>query len=85
MGKTLEIGLEQIEEMDEIKFKLLEFIKSNNGVSRQDINNYMYPFFNTTNQKELNNKTRYIITFLREHGLIYNKGTTNKPKWVSKE
>ena len=85
VGKTLEVGSEQIEEMDKIKFKLLEYIKSNNGVSRQDINNYMYPFFNTTNQKELNNKTRYIITFLREHGFIYNKGTTNKPKWVSKE
>lgn len=30
--------------MDEIKFKLLEYIKSNDGVSRQDINNYIGTF-----------------------------------------
>ncbi len=80
-----EMDSEQTEEMDEIKIKLLEFIRSNNGVSRQDINNYMYPLFNTTDQKELNNKTRYIITFLRERDLIYNKGTTNKPSWIAKK
>ena len=80
-----EMDSEQTEEMDEIKIKLLEFIRSNNGVSRQDINNYMYPFFNTTDQKELNNKTRYIITFLRERNLIYNKGTNNKPSWIAKK
>lgn len=83
--KATEIILEPTEEMDEIKIKLLEYIKSNNGVSRQDINNFMYPLFDTTDQKELNNKTRYIITFLRERNLIYNKGTTNKPNWVVKK
>lgn len=77
--------LEPYEEMDEIKIKLLEYIKNNNGVSRQDINVYMYPFFETTNQNELNNKTRYIITFLRERDLIYNKGTKNKPRWIAKK
>lgn len=80
-----EMILEPYEEMDEIKIKLLEYIKNNNGVSRQDINVYMYPFFETTNQNELNNKTRYIITFLRERDLIYNKGTKNKPRWIAKK
>lgn len=45
----------------------------------------MYPLFNTTNKSELSNKTRYIINFLRERKLIYNKGTKNKPKWLSKK
>lgn len=72
------------EEIDELKLKLLEFIKSKNGVTRQEINDYIYPFFKIINSEELKNKTRYIITYLREKNYIENKGTKNKPKWVSK-
>lgn len=72
------------DEIDEIKIKLLEFIKVHNGVSRQEINEYMYPMFETDNIDELDNKTRYIITYLRERNFIENKGTKNKPKWISK-
>ena len=63
-------------------FKLFDYIKNSNGVSRQEINKYMYPLFDTTDENELNNKTRYIINFLRERNLIHNKGTKNKPKWI---
>ena len=45
----------------------------------------MYPLFDTKNENELNNNTRYIINFLRERDLIYNKGTKNKPQWVIKK
>ncbi len=71
--------------MDELKIKLLNYIKNNSGVNRQEINKYMYPLFDTKNENELNNKTRYIINFLRERDLIYNKGTKNKPQWVIKK
>lgn len=83
--KVTNISLENIEEMDEIKIKLLNYIKNNNGVSRQDINNYIYPLLDTINEKDLNNKTRYIINYLRERNLINNKGTKNKPKWIIKK
>ena len=85
LEKVTNISLENIDGMDEIKIKLLNYIKNNNGVSRQDINNYMYPLFDTINEKELDNKTRYIINFLRERDLISNKGTKNKPKWIIKK
>ena len=83
--KVKEISLEVIEEMDELKIKLLNYIKNNSGVNRQEINKYMYSLFDTQNENELNNKTRYIINFLRERDLIYNKGTKNKPQWVIKK
>lgn len=70
--------------IDEIKLKLYEFIKGKNGCSRREINEYMYPLFDTKNIYELNNKTRYIISYLRKQNLIYNEGTNNKPKWVVK-
>ena len=72
------------EELDEIKIKLLNFIKKHKGVTRQEINDYMYPMFENANANELDNKTRYIITYLRERNYIENKGTKNKPKWISK-
>ena len=62
----------------------MEFIKLHNGVSRKEINEYIYPFLESKNEKELNNKTRYIITYLRESNLIENIGTKNKPKWIKK-
>ena len=83
--KVKDISLEVIEEMDELKIKLLNYIKNNSGVNRQEINKYMYPLFDTKNENELNNKTKYIINFLRERELIYNKGTKNKPQWVIKK
>lgn len=73
-----------IQETSELKIILLEFIKLHNGVSRKEINEYIYPFLESKNEKELNNKTRYIITFLRESNLIENIGTKNKPKWIKK-
>ena len=83
--KTTAVILDDIEGMDELKLKLYNYIKSNNGVSRQEINDYMYPLFKTINKNELNNKTRYIISFLRERNLIYNVGTRNMPKWLLKK
>ena len=43
------------------------------------------PIINHKDENKLNNKTRYIINFLRERNLIHNKGTKNKPKWILKK
>ena len=77
--------LNSIEGMNDLKIKLFNYIKNNNSVSRKEINDYMYPLFDTTDINELNNKTRYIINFLRKKKLIYNEGTRTKPKWVTKK
>ena len=71
--------------MNELKIKLFDYIKNSNCVSRQEINDYMYPLFDTIDENKLNNKTRYIINFLKEQNLIHNKGTKNKPKWILKK
>ena len=71
--------------MDELKIKLFDYIKNSNCVSRQEINDYMYPLFDIIDEKKLNKKTRYIINFLRKQNLIHNKGTKNKPKKKKKK
>ena len=63
--KVTDIVLGAMEEMDELKIKLFDYIKNSNCVSRQEINDYMYPLFDTIDENKLNNKTRYIINFLR--------------------
>ena len=50
--KVKDISLEVIEEMDELKIKLLNYIKNNGGVNRQEINKYMYPLFDTKNEND---------------------------------
>ena len=71
--------------MDELKIKLFDYIKNSNCVSRQESNDYRYPLFDIIDENKLNNKTRYIINFLRERNLIHNKETKNKPKWILKK
>ena len=71
--------------MNELKIKLFDYIKNSNCVSRQESNDYRYPLFDIIDENKLNNKTRYIINFLRERNLIHNKETKNKPKWILKK
>ncbi len=63
---------------------LYDFIVNNNGVNRKQINNYMYPLYETKNEKELNEKVRYILTDLRQKELIKNVGTDSNPIWIKK-
>ena len=63
--KVTDIVLDAIEEMDELKIKLFDYIKNSNCVSRQESNDYRYPLFDIIDENKLNNKTRYIINFLR--------------------
>lgn len=65
----VKIPINEVNNNDDIKSKLLEFIKNNNGVSRQEINNYIYPLLDTNDKKELDNKTRNMITYFKEKKL----------------
>ena len=44
----------------------------------------MYPLYETKNEKELNEKVRYILTDLRQKELIKNVGTDSNPIWIKK-
>ncbi len=63
---------------------LYDFICSNNGVSRHQINDYVYPLYESKNIKELNNKVRYLLTKLKNENLIKNIGSDTKPLWIKK-
>lgn len=39
---------------------------------------------NVKNNKDLNNKIRYMLTYLKNKNLIENIGTDKKPQWVIK-
>ena len=63
---------------------LYDFICSNNGVSRHQINDYMYPLYESKNIKELNEKVRYLLTKLKKENLIKNVGSDTKPIWLKR-
>ncbi len=68
----------------ELKKLILEFIKSsNNGRTRQEINDYIYPKMNI-NIENKNSKVRTALTYLRKKELIKNIGSDVKPIWVKK-
>ena len=70
--------------LDETKEKLYNFIKENGIVTRKEIDNYISSMINAKNNKDLNNKIRYMLTYLRKNNLIENIGTDKKPQWVIK-
>ena len=78
----ININHEEKKNNDDVKSRLVDFIKDNNGVSRQDINNYIYPLLGTNNLKELDNKTRNMVDYLQRNNTIKNIGTRKKSKWV---
>jgi len=80
----VKIPINEVNNNDDIKSKLLEFIKNNNGVSRQEINNYIYPLLDTNDKKELDNKTRNMITYFKEKKIIENIGSDKKSNWIIK-
>lgn len=67
----------------EIREMLCEYIKSNNGVTRKEINNYIYPLLDSK-ETNLDNKVRSNLTYLKNKNIIVNKGTDTKPTWYIK-
>lgn len=70
--------------LDENKEKLYNFIKENGIATRKEINRYMAPIINVKSSKELNNKIRYMLSYLKKQNLIENIGTDKKSQWVIK-
>ena len=70
--------------LDETKEKLYNFIKEKGVVTRKEIDNYISPMISIKNHKDLNNKIRYMLTYLKKKNLIENIGTDKKSKWVIK-
>lgn len=71
---------EQELDLTEIEKKLYEFIKNNNGVTRKKINKFIYPLLDEE-EKELDNKVRYMLTKLKNEGLIENTGIKSGSLW----
>lgn len=67
----------------ELKILILEYIKNGNGVSRREINDYIYPKLNGSIENK-NNRVRTVLTHLRTKNVIENKGTDVKPIWILK-
>lgn len=63
------------------KEKLYEFITNHNGVTRKEINDYMYPLLNL-GSSECNSKVRYYLRKLNDEGKIDNIGSDKKPIWI---
>ena len=62
---------------------LLRFITENNGVTRQDIEQELFPQLSISlSKKEKSHRVSNLITSLRRRGLIDNLGTRSKPFWV---
>lgn len=61
---------------------LLEFIGNRNGVTRKEINDYMYPLFDITDTKKLNAKVKWLLDSLKDTELIVNIGDNRHPFYV---
>ena len=68
--------------LDENKEKLYNFIKEKGVVTRKEIDNYISPMLNTKNNKDLNNKIRYMLSYLKKNEFIKSTGNTKSSKWM---
>lgn len=65
---------------------ILSYIKEFEEATRQDINNFIYPKLPINlNEKEKNNRVRYLISSLRKEGKIKNIGSDTKSLWIINE
>lgn len=68
----------------ELKKIIFEFIKdADNGRTRKEINEYVYPLIRENDAKR-NNVVRAILSNLKENSKIENIGSDVKPIWVTK-
>ena len=63
---------------------ILEYIDKSEGRTRQEINNYIYPQLQGE-EKNINNKIRTALTYLRKKNMIENLGSDTKSFWKIKK
>ena len=64
-----------------LKTIILDFIKEHNGVSRKEINEYVYPMLNG-DEKYKKEKVRNVIDYLKNIENIKNTGTRKNSNWI---
>lgn len=67
----------------ELRIMVYKFINDNLGVTRKEINEYIYPKLNEAKVR-MDSRVRTALTYLRTKELIVNSGTDTKPIWVKK-
>lgn len=84
---TVNVPINRVNKTDkkDLKQELYGFIKNNEGVSRKDINNHMYPLIDEVDTKVLDGKVRYMIDWLNRNNKIVNKRTKKEPMWFVSE
>ena len=61
---------------------IVDYIKKFKQVSRQDINNLIYPRLPSNfSEDEKNQRVKYLLTILRKEKIIENQGSYTKPIW----
>ena len=63
---------------------ILDYIDKSEGRTRQEINNYIYPQLQGE-EKNINNKIRTALTYLRKKNMIENLGSDTKSFWKIKK
>lgn len=66
---------------EEIRELVLYYIQNSDGVSRKEINNFIFPRIDCKKEKK-DNKIKNCLAYLRKNNLIINIGTDTKPIWV---
>ena len=61
---------------------IVDYIRKFKQVSRQDINNLIYPRLPSNfSEDEKNQRVKYLLTILRKEKIIENEGSYTKPIW----
>lgn len=66
----------------DLRKRILTFIIENNGVSRKDINNFIYPSLQEYTETQKSSKIHNIMANLSRNGLIKNEGSNKAPSWI---
>lgn len=69
--------------IDKLRNTIYIFIQEGDGISRREINAYIYPLLNEE-QNKMENKVRTVLTYLRKKNLIENIGSDTDSIWVIK-
>ena len=62
---------------------LFQFISTNNGVSRKEINQKIYPLLEDLDDSQKDNKVKSLIRTLRDSKHIQNQGKNKSSIWIN--
>lgn len=65
----------------DLRRTLLDFIIEHDGVSRKEINDYIYPLLEGYTEKQKTTRVHSMLTTFSHNGTIKNLGTNKAPQW----